>query len=92
MLITLKLKTQYIDENIKRYTIYRIADFESPLYLVLTILLVSNMILAVALYLLEGKSMKIRVKKIVIQKKEADSVRINCQRMQCRTTHKRKDC
>ncbi len=35
--------------------------------------------------------MKTKVKKIIVQKK-TDSVRINCQRMQCRTTHKRKDC
>ncbi len=36
--------------------------------------------------------MKERIKKIVIQKKEGESVRVNSQRMQCRTTHKRKDC
>ncbi len=35
--------------------------------------------------------MKSKISKIVIQKK-ADSVRVHCQRSQCRTTHKRKDC
>lgn len=36
--------------------------------------------------------MKGKISKIVVQKKEVQSVRVNCQRMQCRTTHKRKDC
>ncbi len=36
--------------------------------------------------------MKSRISKIVIKKREADSVRVHCQRSQCRTTLKRKDC
>ena len=36
--------------------------------------------------------MKSQISKIVIKKKDADSVRVYCQRSQCRTTHKRKDC
>lgn len=36
--------------------------------------------------------MKSKISKIVIQKKNSDSVRVHCQRSQCRTTHKRKDC
>lgn len=35
-----------------------------------------------------------KIKKIVLsaEKKKNDSVSIVCQRSQCRTTHKRKDC
>ncbi len=36
--------------------------------------------------------MKSKVSKIVIKKKDAESVRVHCQRSQCRTTLKRKDC
>lgn len=36
--------------------------------------------------------MKEKIQKIIIHKKEGENVRVNCQRMQCRTTHKRKDC
>lgn len=36
--------------------------------------------------------MKSRISKIVIKKREADSVRVHCQRSQCRITLKRKDC
>lgn len=36
--------------------------------------------------------MKEKIQKIIIHKKECKSVRVNSQRMQCRTTHKRKDC
>lgn len=33
-----------------------------------------------------------QVKKIEVSEKKENSVRVNCQRSQCRTTHKRKDC
>lgn len=33
-----------------------------------------------------------QVKTITVLEKKENSVRVHCQRSQCRTTHKRKDC
>ncbi len=67
-------------------------DMMHTQYFVLTFLVVMIMIKIIKLYTQEGSPMKTKIKKIVVQKREGESVKINCQRMQCRTTHKRKDC
>ena len=36
--------------------------------------------------------MKKLIKKIVVTTKQNSTLKVNCQRTQCRTTHKRKDC